>query len=1158
MRLPLILALLSLTPLGSAQSRGEPQRVFVELNSLPPSSVLQFESRRLGQVFDKDSYEIAVFDSQRNVLDRMRAAGHDARVTVTPLTLAFGRVVRPDRFLHLINGMGLELDADAIDWLRRQPDVKQVTLDRPLQLLNDNSVEYVRANDGPGNKTIFSRDGGAAERFDGSGQVIAILDTGIEHTHPSFDTRFEDANYEQRTGDARPVRLAGQPFQEGTNHPKVVYFLALTGSSNEDDVGHGTHGATDSAGLKVVGPGLDRIPGNGDDVVIEGVAPGALLMNYKICETLFTCVGTANIVTAMEDALSPTDPAGNPKPIATVINMSFGGSGNADSPSSVASDNAARLGCVMVSSAGNSGPGEQTIGAPAAGRRVIAVGATNDPGAFANELDVMLANPLRYGIVGASTGGQDDTELPKAPQDLAMKAHIMAGAPDVTFGLGQHYVYVGVSDQPGLVPDEVSGCIALALRGSTVDLGVSGTGTFANKVAQCTAKGAIAVLVMNNEPGELEATTAGAATIPAYGISMSSGEYLRDSLGFQSVLFDKDVPATWGTISSFPIRINAPDPATFTPATTGFSSRGPIELSRYVKPDITAPGQDVYGATIAAGGVSTGGGTMSDPSRFISVSGTSFSGPHVAGGAALLREALLDLAGEATLSGPALRSGGLAVDQLAQLGIVTQSQVRAALQNTATNLRAADGVTPIANSDDRTFLHEIGSGLMHLVEAVDARALMGTNVANGDDGPDDSANEDFLPTHSFGEKVVIDTGVSSQVDSVTVTVENLSGASAGGTYTLSIVDVGNARGDVTKAVTGTTGFQVSLSAGSVSLGSDVGDRATFDVTVDVDGRNAPLGLGFGGADVNGIPSTEFLWYVVATSANGEVLRMPFSYRALSAAPDPHHAQPFLSAIEDDASPDWTATGVDRDGRFRLSWSYPEPPALAPCAFVVEEATGSSVTFSDDAEEVLVSGMNSGWSGDETWTTAVHPDTLSGSFSPVYADEQDVSLTSTTPIALAEGVRATLSFASFEDIEDDFDYGFVEVSGDGSTFIPLAAFTGAFSGERNVDLSGFAGQSIQIRFRFVTDELVSAPLFLGWFIDDIRIEVSDFAPIATLGGGATSYDVSDRLGTPVKKGAQLAAKDFLYRVRARFGVPCNQDGPPSNLREIRVDRTRPLK
>src|SRR5262249_14142171 len=154
------------------------------------------------------------------------------------------------------------------------------------------------------------------------------------------------------------------------------------------------------------------------------------------------------------------------------------------------------------------------------------------------------------------------------------------------------------ADTPDQVPATVSGRIALCARGSQVDLGATGTGAFANKVAQAAAKGAVAVLIFNNVAGELEAATAEAATIPVYGLSQANGEYLRDSLGFQSPLFDANNSATWSTLSNFPVRIDPQDPETFSPDSTAFSSRGPIAANHYVKPDVTAPGENIYSATI--------------------------------------------------------------------------------------------------------------------------------------------------------------------------------------------------------------------------------------------------------------------------------------------------------------------------------------------------------------------------------------------------------------------------------------------------------------------------------------------------------------------------------------------------------------------------------
>jgi hypothetical protein len=523
------------------------------------------------------------------------------------------------------------------------------------------------------------------------------------------------------------------------------------------------------------------------------------------------------------------------------------------------------------------------------------------------------------------------------------------------------------------------------------------------------------------------------------------------------------------------------------------------------------------------------------------VSGTSFSGPHVTGSAALVRQALLAARGQSPVNAADLRSGAGAGAQQAQNAIISESVVRAALENTATNLREVDGETTVSNTDKRTFIHEIGSGLVHVKKAVDARAALGTNDANGSGGPDDATSADFLPSHSFGQNTVIGTGNPSQTSSVTVTLQNISGTAAGGTHTLSLVDGGADRGDVTRPIVGTTGFSVGLSTASVMLGSAIGNQATFNVTVTVNGTSS--GLTVKGTDDTGAGATEFLWWVVATGPSGPVLRMPFYYRAVAAAPVQHTA-PFQNAIQDDATPDQQG-GIDKDGNYKLSWTFPALPEEQPCNYQVEEATTFSNLFTDDADELLVGGSNSKWTGSSAqWVTGVRPLTTSASYSVVYTDNLKITLTMKNAVAIPAGTKADLIYDTFQDTEPDFDYASVEVAGDNGAFVPLATYTGFFSGERRVDLSGFSGQSIQVRFRFTSDSLISAPLYLGWYIDNIRIDTANWS---TIGSSVTAlqFDVTGR-----------ASGTYYYRIAGNFGAGCNELGSYSNIRSIKVETAPP--
>ncbi|MET8153313.1 S8 family serine peptidase [Actinoplanes sp. NPDC049668] len=162
--------------------------------------------------------------------------------------------------------------------------------------------------------------------LDGTGVTVAILDSGIDATHPDF---------------------AG----------KIVANENFTPDPNTDDlVGHGTHVASIIAGSGAKSGGK-----------YKGVAPGAKLAIGKVCSTEFC--EESSILAGMQWAAKA----------APVINISLGGG---DSPSidpleQAVEDLTAAHGALFVIAAGNSG-GTATVGSPGSADSALTVGAVDD------------------------------------------------------------------------------------------------------------------------------------------------------------------------------------------------------------------------------------------------------------------------------------------------------------------------------------------------------------------------------------------------------------------------------------------------------------------------------------------------------------------------------------------------------------------------------------------------------------------------------------------------------------------------------------------------------------------------------------------------------------------------------------------------------------
>ncbi|HEY76216.1 MAG TPA: hypothetical protein G4O00_08555 [Thermoflexia bacterium] len=136
------------------------------------------------------------------------------------------------------------------------------------------------------------------------------------------------------------------------------------------------------------------------------------------------------------------------------------------------------------------------------------------------------------------------------------------------------------------------------------------------------------------------------------------------------------------------------------------------------------------------------------------------------------------------------------------------------------------------------------------------------------------------------------------------------------------------------------------------------------------------------------------------------------------------------------------------------------------------------------------------------------------------DDSDMTLT--RAFDLSEVSQATLEYWCWYDIEEDWDYAYVEVSTDGGQtweILPTPsgtssnpngnsfgwAYTGRSGGgeqpewiHETVDLSPYVGQEVLIRFEYITDDAVNRP---GFALDDVAIpEIGYFADFEADGGG----------------------------------------------------------
>jgi uncharacterized protein (TIGR03437 family) len=464
----------------------------------------------------------------------------------------------------------------------------------------------------------------------GAGIKIAIIDSGIDQTHPAF----QDASLAPPTGYTCVNGV--QPGYHGTQdcsftNGKVIYARSyvqelaqglLSGGfsqSRPDDLsprdhsGHGTALAMVAAGETVAGP----------LATITGIAPKAWLGSYKVFGSpgVNDFTGGDVLISALEDALTDKmDVAvlslGSPAvtgPLDTGATCGNAAGVPCD-PEAQAVENAVQGGMLVVCSAGNDqetgayayNPTLSTVESPATAPSAISVGASTNSHIFANEVRV----------VGSSV----PSNLQAIPAILASQVLIF-DPPTLTATL----VNVATVDPTGfacnaLPANSLKGEIALLVRSTC------GDDTAVVNAGNAGAVGAI--IVQNNGSEDLTLSPYDPdAAIPAMLIGASEGaalkQYLSSNPGVQ-VTLDASALVAVDTTSS-----NAVPPNQL----AWFSSIGP-SITYLLKPELVGVGTDVYMATERFDSNSP----MWDPSGYTAQSGTSFPAPMVAGAVALVKQ----------------------------------------------------------------------------------------------------------------------------------------------------------------------------------------------------------------------------------------------------------------------------------------------------------------------------------------------------------------------------------------------------------------------------------------------------------------------------------------------------------------------------------------
>ena len=482
------------------------------------------------------------------------------------------RLTPVHHYTRALNGFSIELTKSQMLTLQEMPGVKSIEKSRKFKLHTDRGPTMIKA------PQVWSGIFNAIEAR-GEGVVVGIIDSGIRHDHESFAATSPADGYVHINPLGNNVYLGDCVGQPSLCNSKLIgSYNFVTGSTEPaDENSHGTHVASTAAGNT-----LDFDLGGGNSFQLSGVAPRANIISYKIAGSSGSSEGSATIA-AIDQAISDG---------VDVINYSFG----SDAVTTPWNDSIAmsylaarEAGIYVASSAGNSGPGPETLSSPAYAPWLTSVAATtHDRGAFPTK------------SIGSMSGG-DTTP----PSQIAGRS--LTGSITATIVYAGNYSNGDSNPEQCLnpfPPGTFNGEIVVCDRGEIARV---------KKAEHVAAGGAGGYVLANLDSGAANLAD-DIYVIPGIHIEAAGGNQIKTWLS-SGTGHTATINGTSGNVGVDP---DAGD------IVASFSSRGPNSAPASVlTPSLAAPGVNILAADL-------------DPVLYGFKSGTSMASPHVAGAAALV------------------------------------------------------------------------------------------------------------------------------------------------------------------------------------------------------------------------------------------------------------------------------------------------------------------------------------------------------------------------------------------------------------------------------------------------------------------------------------------------------------------------------------------